>query len=209
MTSPRTQEELAGLAHKFLTEWSAVEDHPIDIEHYLEKHHKIKCLPSYEMPALCNEGGSVALDGTRIYLDPRNYKDPKFAFRLRMTIAHEFGHLRLHSNVFARLSSEQDIQELLKFFTDNTGVADQYEIQAFTLAGYILVPEETIAKVTKKVASEMSARYRQKSGKDLDLASNEVWRVVAGEVARRYEVTPQAVTKRLQWSGLWGRPLST
>jgi Zn-dependent peptidase ImmA (M78 family) len=200
---PRSQEELAGLAHQLLEQWDAVDKYPIDIEHFLERHHGIKCLPSRQIPLLCDQGGAVSLDGTRIYLDPYDYSEPRQQFRLRMTIGHEFGHLRLHGTIFGMIRNEDDLEELLRFFTDDPASQKQYEIQAFTLAGYLLVPEETLSKVTKKVVADLNAVSRGKRGSDLDLTSEAVWKLIAQDVARKYEVTYQAVTKRLQWSSLW------
>lgn len=204
---PRSQDELAGLAHQLLEQWDAVDEYPIDIEHYLERHHGIKCLPSQQIPPLCDQGGAVSLDGTKIYLDPHDYSEPRQQFRLRMTIGHEFGHLKLHGSIFGMIRNEEDLADLLRFFTDEPASQKQYEIQAFTLAGYLLVPEETLSKVTKKVVADLNAVSRAKQGVDLDLKSDAVWKLVAQDVARKYEVTFQAATKRLQWAKLWGTSL--
>lgn len=91
----------------------------------------------------------------------------------------------------------------MKFFMDYPGRYGQFEIQAFTLAGYLLVPEETIRGVTLKVIADLTAASRRKQGKDLDTSSVSVWKLIAKDVARKYEVTPQAATKRLQWARLW------
>lgn len=202
---PRSQDELAGLAHDLLKKWSALKDCPIDIEHYLEKYQSVKVIPSTQIAPLCNMGGAVSQDGSVIYVDPNDYvRNP---FRLRMTIAHEFSHSKLHSTIFSLLRSEKEVQELLAFFTKNPQTQSQYEIQAFTLAGYLLVPEETLEKIVREVTPALEEAMRVKAGRKLDMTSEGVWRIIASQVARRYEVTPPAATKRLKWAKLWGKPL--
>lgn len=203
----RSQDEIAGLAHQLLVKWDAVAKYPIDIEYYLERYERIKCLPSLHMPPLCDQGGAISRDGTEIQVDPTDWREPSRQFRLRMTIAHEFGHLKLHGNVFGMIRGEADVVDLLRFFTDEPASHRQYEIQAFILAGYLLVPEETLPQVTRKVVGAWNATSRAKQGKDLDLTSPVIWKYIAQDVARKFEVTYQAATKRLQWAGLWGKPL--
>lgn len=205
--TPRPQEELAGLAHQLLEKWGALEEYPVEIEHHLESHHGIKVLPSRYMPAVCDSGGAVSMDGTVVYVDPEDYKEARDQYRLRMTIAHEFSHYKLHSKIFSLLKVDQDIADLLKFFTNDESAYATFEIQAFTLAGYLLVPEETISQIAKIVVDELSKTAKRKGGYSLDLKSEAVWSILAKDVARKYEVSHKAAKRRLEWSGLWGKPL--
>ena len=120
-----------------------------------------------------------------------------------MTVAHEFAHAKLHSNILSTLKNDAAIEGLHQHFTANPNLYSDFEIQAFTLAGYLLVPDETLLNTTREVVAFME----RKLGKPLTMTSEVVWKIIARDVARRYEVTPQVTAKRLEWSGIWKKPL--
>ena len=203
----RFADELTEIATKSLNEWRVQDSYPIEIEQLLEKHYGIKCLPSYQLEKLlpCEAGGAVSRDQKTIYLDGRDWDEERYQFRLRMTVAHEFAHIKLHQAILSRISSEQDIRYLLKFFSRYPGKESEYETQAFSLAACIMMPEQTIEKVTLEVCENLKKKIPEGQEGRHYSASAIFWRKVSERVARKYEVTPQAMRKRLKWLELWGK----
>lgn len=198
----RSEEEIQGLAHGVLRSWGALRTIPVDIEHFIEKYDGMICLPSTRIAKICDSGGAISRDLTTIYVDWDDYHAPSQVFRIRMTVAHEYAHAKLHGSILRSVRSDEDAMELLAFFSENEIIYRRFEHQAFILGGFILVPEETLRSYVERIIQAM----REEAERDLDLSSEAVWKLVSDRVARAHEVSPQVARRRLQFAGFWLNP---
>lgn len=96
--------------------------------------------------------------------------------RQRFTIAHEIGHYLLHEG--DRIFVDRTYNVSMRSSTSSLGT-DTEEIEANTFASHLLVPDEFLAKDPDAV--------------DIDMEDEDSIR----RLARKYRVSPQAMTFRL------------
>lgn len=102
--------------------------------------------------------------------------------RQRFTIAHEIGHFLLHEG--DRVFVDRSYNVSLRSSTSSLGT-DVEEIEANTFASLLLVPERFLSK-------------------DLEAAEVDLENKVAiGHLAKKYKVSPQAMTLRLVNRSQW------
>lgn len=103
--------------------------------------------------------------------------------RQRFTLAHELGHYILHHD-----SPTVFVDDALIHFRGETTTTpnDMYEMEANAFAGALLMPESMLRR-------DLAGRY-------IDAMDE----VAVRSMARRYEVSPQALTIRLMRIGLLG-----
>lgn len=134
-----------------------------------------------------------------IVVDQSDFLNDRAQNRLRFSIAHEIGHLVLHSDVFKKISYSS-MEEWIHFFQKIP--EDQYtwiEQHAYEFAGRLLVPREKLIEKLNDVVSIAETR-----GFDAWDSSGESTReYIAHGIARYFEVSEQVIEKRLIKENLW------
>ena len=134
-----------------------------------------------------------------IVVDQNDFLNERSQNRLRFSVAHEIGHLVLHSELFSNISYSS-VEEWIQFFQKIP--EDQYawiEQHAYEFAGRLLVPREKLMEKLKDAVSMAKTR-----GFDAWDSSGEFAReYVAHGIARHFEVSEQVIEKRLTKENLW------
>ena len=163
----------------------------------------------YEISGTCSsvlnlrEAGDVdALllgDLKTIAVDQNDFLNERAQNRLRFSVAHEIGHLILHSDIFSKIQY-RSIAEWIDFFQK---IPDEeyywIEQHAYEFAGRLLVPrEKLIEKLNNAIA------LAEKSGFNAwDTSGESTREYIAHGIARYFEVSDQVIEKRLIKENLW------
>ncbi|GBE05984.1 hypothetical protein BMS3Abin10_01625 [bacterium BMS3Abin10] len=137
-----------------------------------------------------------------IVLDQNDFLNDRAQNRLRFSIAHEIGHVVLHSDVFKKISYSS-IEEWIQFFQNIP--EDQYtwiEQHAYEFAGRLLVPrEKLIEKLNDTVLIAENAGFDS-----WDTSGESTREYIAHAIAPGFEVSAQVIEKRLIRENLWPPP---
>ncbi len=134
-----------------------------------------------------------------IAVDQRDFLDDRAQNRLRFSIAHEIGHLVLHSNIFSEIQY-LSIEEWITFF--QAIPEDQYtwiEQHAYEFAGRVLVPRDMLIEKLNQAVS-----MAENAGFDAwDTSGDSTRSFIAHAIARYFDVSQQVIEKRLMRENLW------
>ncbi len=134
-----------------------------------------------------------------ILVDRQYFMDDRYLTRLRFSIAHEVGHLILHSQKFAEIAhaSIDDWVNLIQLIPD-----DQYrwmELHANEFAGRLLVPHNYLEDQL-----DSAIRFAEDRGfLSWDKSGDTAREYMANYIAPRFEVSGQVIAKRLRQEQLW------
>jgi len=134
-----------------------------------------------------------------IVVDQNDFLNERSQNRLRFSVAHEIGHLVLHSELFSNISYSS-VEEWIQFFQKIP--EDQYawiEQHAYEFAGRLLVPRE---KLMEKLNDAVS-KAKTKGFDAWDSSGESAREYVAHGIARYFEVSEQVIEKRLTKENLW------
>ena len=193
-----TREKAWSEADRIRTEFWPEGSVPVDVEIILMRM-KVHLEPIQSL----REGGDVdALlrgDLTTIMVDADEYMDDRKQNRIRFSLAHELGHLVLHSEVY-KDTSHISVEEWIDFVQQVP--EDQYgfiELHAYEFAGRLLVP---VAKL--KPRFEVAVKDAEHSGFTEWEESGDVAReYIANSLSRTFGVSGQVIEKRIIREQLW------
>ena len=134
-----------------------------------------------------------------ILVDKRAFMSPRLEYRLRFSVAHEIGHLILHSDIYAGLKHATAAE----WFDYISAIPDvEYgwvEWQAYEFAGRLLVPPNELRE-----AFQAAIRSAQAVGYSDWLAADEAaLDYIATRVAPKFGVSAEVIAKRLRVEKLW------
>lgn len=121
--------------------------------------------------------------------------------RRNFTIAHELGHIVLHSHIVENLSSVEDRENDMNMIT-NESAKSRMEYQANTFASFLLMPEKTFYIEVDKLFKEK----RITTGKlyhDYQLCNIHDCDFVVGALSYKFNVSKEAVIVRLKRAKLY------
>ena len=129
---------------KKVIEYCGISNIPVDIECLIERKFKLDIVPVPGMKQNLDIDGSCSSDLKEILVDEYVYRN--FENRYRFTIAHELGHVVLHSEYFKKLefSSVPEWKNTLAQLDEYDRAKMEYQSNVF--AGHILVPSETLGE---------------------------------------------------------------
>jgi len=131
----------------------------------------------------------------------KRLSDPRYENRLRMTLGHEFGHVRFHAPLWRDRRVERDRRPAEPCWTCNrdTIVAapenDWMEWQAAYIGGALLMPRAPVRLLVREIAVREAGE--RAPGADSDLGQGAILRVT-----KRCHVSQQAARVRLVKLGL-------
>lgn len=135
--------------------------------------------------------GFTSGDLKNIYVDEYVYADR--ITRYRFTLAHEIGHIVLHSHLY-RAHKFKSIEGWKKFINSLTEEEHSWlEYQGYAFAGLILVPKQSLVKYT----NEWTKKIKDKGismKKNYDFA----WDLISEHVAKASLVSPDVIEKRME-----------
>ncbi|GBD96122.1 MAG TPA: ImmA/IrrE family metallo-endopeptidase [Nitrospirae bacterium] len=134
-----------------------------------------------------------------IVLDQSDFLNDRSQNRLRFSIAHEIGHLMLHSDIFSKIQYSS-IEEWITFFQAIPD--DQYtwvEQHAYEFAGRLLVPrDKLIEKLNEAVSLAESVGFDA-----WDTSGESTREYIAHAISKFFGVSGQVIEKRLIKENLW------
>jgi hypothetical protein len=151
----------------------------------------------YEVEAVTNVGGHT------IWVDQGLSEERET--RYRFTLAHEMGHIELHSPVFqsllkSNLSFERCADVLLNLPDD---VRRRIEFQARVFAGIVLVPKGPLLQHYSKTLPSCEALHRKatRMGLTSSSAAKEAWDDLCVKISGVFNVSSEVVRRRLEFEG--------
>lgn len=190
-------------AAAFLDEFHEERDLPVPIEEIIEFDFEIEVIPIDGILDDLEVDAFLTSDLRTIYVDEFVMKH-RYR-RLRFSLAHEIAHYELHRPLYegARIRSVKDWQRV----QDSISEEDYawFEYQANALAGLILVPEQELGQKFKQAVA--TARKAGISESTIDSEAGRTY--VADALANEFDVSAQAIEKRMEKDGLWSVPKST
>jgi len=194
-----TIENIRKAADEFRSQYWPQDTIPIDIFVILEFELDIEIRSVLNLREAGDVDALLLGDLKTIAVDQNEFLNERAQNRLRFSVAHEIGHLVLHSNIFSRIQYSS-IDEWIAFFQEMP--EDQYywiEQHAYEFAGRLLVPREKLIEKLKDAIALV-----EKSGFNAwDTSGESTREYMAHGIARYFEVSDQVIEKRLIKENLW------
>ena len=188
-------EDLCKKADEFLLKYNSSGDIPVPIEEIVEFDFKINIVPVLGLQREFEVEGFTSGDLKNIYVDEYIYTDR--ITRYRFTLAHEMGHIVLHSHLY-RTHRFKDIQGWKEFINSLTEEEHSWlEYQGYAFAGLVLVPKQSLIKYT----NEWTKKIKDK-GISMEKNWDFAWDLITEHVAKSFEVSPDVIEKRLEKDGI-------
>jgi hypothetical protein len=172
---------------------------PIDLFEILEFELDIEIRSILNLKEAGDVDALLLGDLKTIAVDQNEFLNERAQNRLRFSVAHEIGHLMLHSDIFSKIQYST-IDEWIDFFQK---IPDEeyywIEQHAYEFAGRLLVPRE---KLIEKLNNAIT--LVEKSGFNAwDTSGESTREYIAHGIARYFEVSDQVIEKRLIKENLW------
>ena len=183
-------DEIRNHAAHFLKQYHPGMEIPIPIEEIAEFQMGLDIVPIPGLLRAFDVDGFTSSNLSNIYVDEFIYSNRPG--RYRFTLAHEVGHIILHKEIYSK-ANFRNIKER-KDFINSISAKDHgwLEYQAYSFGGLVLVPREHLIKLT-----EFHVKCIQKE--DISLRENWdfAWDLIAVQLAKDFEVSPDVIEKRL------------
>ncbi len=162
---------------------------PVNIDLIIEKYHHVQIVP---VPGLKRLAGAEALIlSSLLEID---YDSNLPAVRIRFSLAHELGHKILHGHLIESIKppSYEEWEKLQEEIPDV--IRNRAEYQAYEFAGRLLVPREVLIEEVKALGP-LIERAKAQAPK---LSGDELKGFIAGRICRKFDVSDQVISRRLQ-----------
>ena len=191
-----SEDKLRTHADSFLSRYHPSRSIPIPIEEIIDLALKVDIVPTPGLKRGFEVDAFISRDMATIYVDEYTYLN--VLTRYRFSLAHEVAHAVLHQKVFHSLifSSVAEWKEVQAAIPERDYGA--LEWQAYAFAGHVLVPS---AELHQRFAEALT--FAEKQGVQVRSWSDDARRMIAGFLARQFEVSTTVVEKRLEKEGLW------
>ncbi len=176
------------------------------IEEIVELKLGLDIVPTPNLYGLIDTSGLLAGDLSGIWVD--EYCWTHLESKCRFTLAHEVGHLEMHSDLwnelnFTSVAQWREVIESLLSDEEHWNL----ETQADMFAGVVLVSSEHLAREfhsEAKVVAEGLAESVSDSDVDPQTVFQVGLKVVCSRIAPRFEVSEPVIDARLHYEGLKG-----
>lgn len=170
-------------------------DSPVDIDQIVEQHERVGDIVPAELLEDKFNVAAVLVPREKgivdIFVDEDTYNF--HSARANFSIAHEFGHLILHSGVWDGLSN-LDIDQAVVIHKKIQTRYNQLESKANYFAGAILMPSPTIKGHVEGLYEGLVRQW----GFEKDIIPGKIWSLIA----RQYQVSPIPAKIRIEKLGL-------
>lgn len=128
-----------------------------------------------------------------ILVDEDEFLDDRFVNRMRFSIAHEVGHLILHSNVCSKFrpSSYEEWLKYIELMNDREYI--EIEQQAYEFAGRLLVPKGMLDQKYQNAIVTLNGHGLTKD----DFEESVLKQYVAANICKDFGVSETVIKKRL------------
>jgi len=172
---------------------------PIDIHGMVEFDLGLELRPISNLKEATDVDALLLGDLTTIVIDSALYMDDRMLNRVRYSLAHEVGHLILHSEIYKKIAYSS-VEEWINFFQaipDN----EYYWIEqhAYEFAGRLLVPPDAL----RCYMSENITRAEEGGFSGWDRSGEAALEYISHSIARHFGVSEQVIARRLVIEGFW------
>lgn len=189
-------DQLRTRAAAFLDRYHSPKTVPTPIEEIVELGLELDVIPTPGLQQHFDVDAWISRDMTSIYIDDHMFRN--VLNRYRFSLAHELAHAVLHQKIYQQLKFD-DIASW-KIAQADIDEEDYHwlEWQAHAFAGLVLVPPDALmAHFDIAVAKASAAGV---SLVDISAASR---RMIAGKLAREFDVSTDVINIRLRKDQLW------
>ncbi len=188
-------EEIRKRAEDFLAKYHPTGDIPVPIVDIVEFDLGIEMFPLPSAEKIFGFMAALSSDLKTIVYDENS--DRKHPPRFRYTLAHEIGHLVLHSELIQSLdlTSKESWKKAISEIDPK--MYSRIESQAYVFAEYVLVPTEPLI-----AAFNRAGQKAQANGIDLREAGESAVSIVAGSIAKEFNVSTAVIEHRICREGL-------
>lgn len=194
--------EIKKYAYSFLDEFYPEKTIPIPIDLIAEKR-GIDIVP---LPGLCSDyeiDAFISKDLLTISVDQHIMMNVDT--RYRFSVAHELGHSVLHKKYYSEFHP-QNPNEWKRFYCDLKKQDHNYlEYQAYAFASYVLIPDYDLIDRFSGTLEEVLPRIEKAKAGGLQKKDylEYVIDTIATDIARPYNVSQQAMCKRLSQDNIY------
>lgn len=189
-------EDLREAADRFLAEHGATDRVPVPIEEIVEFELGVNIIPLPGLHADHDTDGFLSADMTEISVDL--YVFESRPARYRFTLAHEAGHIVLHSDALKAVAPAS-ISDWKKFVRELPERDREWlEWQAYAFAGLVLAPRKPLAEAYRE-----AVRVADEAGLDLERNADVARQYIATSIAKVFGVSGAVIEKRLVYDGTW------
>jgi Zn-dependent peptidase ImmA (M78 family) len=195
-------EKIADHAHDFLTRQSCENTLPVPIEEIVEFKLKLNIIPLPNVQRETDTEGFISNDLTNIYVDDFVYSN-RYC-RYRFTLAHEVGHLVLHSHIFRQFTFDSIAS--WKDFVNQVDPRDygKLEFQGYAFGGLLLVPPKHLERLFLENLDRVLPLVEQAKAKGYSRKQylNYAQERISAILAPLFEVSSDVIDKRLEYDSL-------
>jgi len=143
----------------------------------------------------------VLLLGTldTIVVDSDQFLEDRFQKRMRFSLAHEVGHLVLHSDIIKKLrpGSVEEWIEMIDIIDNEEYV--EIEQQAYEFAGRLLVPPQQLVDELKNWKSIVDKLFVEHP----EIGEQAIIEHLSNNICKKFGVSHYVISKRIKVEGLW------
>lgn len=172
---------------------------PIPIEKIVEFGFQIEIIPVPGLMRVHEVDAFSSKDFKTIMVD-QSVMESRSPYRYRFSLAHELGHAVLHQEVQRQLefSTIKEWKQVINSVSERD--RGWFEWQAYNFAGLMLVPRESLRDSLKQAVKRATEQGIALSSAEYADVSKDY---VCNWLGRKFEVSAEVVSKRLEKDGLW------
>lgn len=192
-----TWDFIHGAADNFRDKYAGTDEIPVQIEAIVEFRLRIEVIPRAFIKENIDMDGYLSRDMKTIFVDSTLMNERKYN-RYRFTLAHEVGHLVLHSEQIMQ-SEFRDSEDWIRMRDEMAGDdLNWFEFQANEFAGRLLVPRKRLIESVDNIRDKIEIYKASYSDNDDMLIS-----AVAGMLCKEYEVSASVIERRIKTEKIW------
>jgi len=189
-------EEIRKKADEFRAKYWENQTIPVDILYIIEFKLNLDIIPIKNLKSYGDIDSFLLGDLSGIAVDSDEYMDDRYLNRIRFSIAHEIGHLVLHSDIYKKCKLEplKEIQDWITFIkTVPEKEYNWFELQAYEFAGRLLVPINELQNEINKFNTEIETAKSLIS----DIDNYRLAEYLAPNIANKFQVSPEVIVRRI------------
>ena len=189
-------DQIQNEAASFLSRYHPDGAIPVPIEEIIDLQLKLDIIPTPGLKRSFEVDAFITSDMEAIYVDDHIYNN--VPNRYRFSLAHEIAHAVLHQKVFRGYV----FHDIRSWKVAQAEIPERdygwLEWQAYAFAGLVLVPSQVLADRFAAAKDQAASVFE-----DIGSLSDHARRMIAGWLARQFEVSTEVVERRLEKDGLW------
>lgn len=168
--------------------------YPVDMELLLESVYDVSIVPTSNLEREHQTDTVLAADFKTIYVDLSQYMNHSYDTRIRFSLAHELGHIRLHRGFFqAQVQTvSRNNAHAFHYHTMNDQKYRKHESEAHEFAGSLLVPRgHLVAEASQEILNNIDVLY------DSGVTIARLLNAMSSRIALAFGVSDAVIARRI------------